>query len=585
MFAKLGGVHHDVLLFLLSLAVLLGAARTLGEVCRRLGFPAVVGEIIAGVLIGKTVLGRVAPGAFAWLFPDGPAKTMLAGYTTVAVMLLLVVAGLEIDLTVVRKSGRVVLLTSIVGLVLPFALGYGLGLILPDSDLPDPSRRALHAAFLGIALAISALPVIAKTLLDLGLMKTDLGLIILSSAVFDDIIGWIGFSVLSRQFVSNQAVTAGQLTSSVLLTALFVAVALLVIRPITDRLLRHFQERDEVANGRVLSLIMVLALAGGAATQALGMHAVFGAFVMGIAIGDSPRLREHTRQSLHDFVTYVFTPVFFATMALRYDFAEAFDLRLVLSILAIATVAKVGGCALGARWSGVAWREAWAIGFGKNSRGAMEILLAVLAIEAGIINAKIFVALVIMAVVTSMLSGPALVRLLRPAPSPIAALLRAGVISLDAPADNRDELIVALTAKAALRLGRLNDAGRFAQKVLEREVLAGTGVGSGVAFPHAEIEGLESPALAFARSKTSLDFDAPDAERVSLIFLLLTPPREYDRELQILSAMARLLTREEVRRGLLAARTPEEVLDTIDQADRPPPSVVVLSAKRAARGV
>ena len=104
-------------------------------------------------------------------------------------------------------------------------------------------------------------------------------------------------------------------------------------------------------------------------------------------------------------------------------------------------------------------------------------------------------------------------------------------------------------------------------------------------FPHAEIDGLESPALAFARSKTSLDFDAPDGERVSLIFLLLTPPREYDRELQILSAMARLLTREEVRRGLLEARTPEEVLDTIDQADRPPPSVVVLSAKRAARGV
>jgi Kef-type K+ transport system membrane component KefB len=580
MFAKLAGVHHDVLLFLLSLGVLLGIARTLGEVCRRFGFPAVVGEIIAGILIGKTVLGRVSPAAFTWLFPDGPAKTMLAGYTTVAVMLLLVVAGLEIDLTVVRKSGRVVLLTSVVGLVLPFAAGYGLGLILPDGDLPDPERRLLHASFLGIALAISALPVIAKTLLDLGLMKTDLGLIILSSAVFDDIIGWIGFSVLSRQFITNDPVSFGQLSSSVLLTALFVAVALLVIRPIADRLLHRFQEHDEVANGRVLSLIMVLALAGGAATQALGMHAVFGAFVMGIAIGDSSRLREHTRQSLHDFVTYVFTPVFFATMALRYDFAAAFDLRIVVLVFVAATVAKVGGCALGARWSGVAWREAAAIGFGKNSRGAMEILLAVLAIEAGIINAKIFVALVIMAVATSMLSGPAMVRLLRPAPSPIAALLRGGIISLDTPAETREELIVALTAKAALRLGRLNDAGRFAQKVLEREVLAGTGVGSGVAFPHAEIEGLEAPALSFARSKSSLDFDAPDGERVFLVFLLLTPPREYDRELQILSAMARLLTQEEVRKGLLAAQTAEDVLQTIDQADRPPPSVAVLSSAR-----
>ncbi|MFO0762211.1 MAG: cation:proton antiporter [Byssovorax sp.] len=576
-------MHHDVLLFLVSLAVLLGAARTLGEVSRRLGFPAVVGEIVAGILIGRTVLGRLSPAAFAWLFPDGPARTMLSGYTTVSVMLLLVVAGVEIDLTVVRKSGRVVVLTSLVGLVLPFVLGYGLGLILPETDLPDPGRRALHASFLGIALSISALPVIAKTLLDLGLMKTDIGLIILSSAVFDDIIGWIGFSVLSRQFVAHDAATPAQLASSVLLTALFVAVSLLVIRPVTDRLLHRFQASEDVANGRVLSLIMILALVGGAATQALGMHAVFGAFVMGIAIGDSARLREHTRQSLHDFVTYVFTPVFFATMALRYDFAAAFDLRLVLFVLGIATAAKVGGCALGARMSGVAWREAWAIGFGKNSRGAMEILLAVLAIEAGIINERIFVALVIMAVVTSMLSGPALVRLLRPAPSPIAALLRAGVVALDATAESRDELIVAVTAKAALRLGRLNDAGRFAQKVLEREVLAGTGVGSGVAFPHAEIDGLAAPALAFARVSPSLDFDAPDGEPVRLVFLLLTPPREYDRELQILSAMARLLTRDEVRKGLLDATTVEQVLDTIEQADRPPPSVAVVSPARAAR--
>src|SRR6185503_5510450 len=188
---KLRPVHRDVLLFLLSLALLLGGARLLGEVSRRLGFPAVVGEIISGILIGKTVLGRLAPGAFAWLFPDGPPKTLLSAYTTVAVVLLLTVAGLEIDLSVVRKSGRAVIATSALGIIIPFALGYGTGLLLPDGDLADPTRRGLHAAFLGIALSISALPVIAKTLLDLGLLKTELGLIILSSAVLDDLVGWI----------------------------------------------------------------------------------------------------------------------------------------------------------------------------------------------------------------------------------------------------------------------------------------------------------------------------------------------------------------------------------------------------------
>jgi Kef-type K+ transport system membrane component KefB len=398
-------VHQDVLVFLVSLAALLGSARLLGAGARRLGLPAVAGEIVSGILIGRTVLGRIAPQAFAWTFPEGTPKILLSGYTTVAVMLLLVVAGLEIDLSVVRKSGRVVLVTSAIGLVLPFFLGWGTGFLLPDSDLADPGRRSLHAAFLGIALAISALPVIARTLLDLGLMKTDIGLIILSSAVFDDVIGWIGFSVLSRQFASTGVISSSHVAVSIVLTAVFVAVGLLVVRPVADRLLARIQTPGDAANGSVLSLIMILALLGGAATQALGVHAVFGAFVIGIAIGDSRRLREHTRQTLHEFVTSVFTPVFFGSMALRLDFAAAFDLRLVAIIFTVACVAKIGGCAVGAHLTGVAWREAAAFGFGMNSRGAMEILLAMLAMEAGIINEKLFVALVIMAVLTSMLSG------------------------------------------------------------------------------------------------------------------------------------------------------------------------------------
>src|SRR5262249_42268592 len=156
-----------------------------------------------------------APNAFGWLFPaDGAPRTLLSAYTTISVTLFFVVAGLEIDLTVVRKSGPVMIVTSAFGIIIPFALGYTLGLFLPDSDLADPGRRGLHAAFLGIALSISALPVIAKTLLDLGLMKTEIGIIILSSAVLDDLIGWIGFSVLSRQFDAHAVMTPGRVAFS-----------------------------------------------------------------------------------------------------------------------------------------------------------------------------------------------------------------------------------------------------------------------------------------------------------------------------------------------------------------------------------
>jgi mannitol/fructose-specific phosphotransferase system IIA component (Ntr-type) len=298
------------------------------------------------------------------------------------------------------------------------------------------------------------------------------------------------------------------------------------------------------------------------------MHAVFGGFVMGIAVGDSSRLREHTRQVLHEFVTYVFTPAFFATMALRYDFAASFDLYLVAIVLAIACVAKVAGCAAGARLVGVGWREATAIGFGMNSRGAMEILLAVIALEAGIISEKLFVALVVMAVVTSLISGPALVRLLKPSPSPIVALLNAGDIVLDAPAPSREHALQTLASALAARAGRADEGAAFAGKVLERERLAGTGVGDGVAFPHAEIDGLRAPLLAFARLDRGIDCDAPDGQPVRLVFMLLMPPREYDLQLQLLSAMARLMTEPRVREGLMRVTDARDVAALFEEQER-----------------
>lgn len=567
-------MHHDHLIFLLSLAVLLGVARALGDLCQRFGAPAVAGELAAGLLLGKTVLGRLAPGAYAWLFPAGAPQTLLGGYATIAAVLLLVVAGMEIDLRVVRQSGRVVLLTGFFGVALPLVLGAGLGAALPDAALADPARRDLHTAFLAIALSISALPVIARTLLDLGLMKTDLGLIVLSAAVLSDLVGWTGFSLLSAQMNAASAAGPARVLTALLLTAGFVGGTLLVLRPIVDRLLSRVGAEEDALNGRVLALVMVAALLGAAATEALGLHPIFGGFVVGIAIGESRRLREHTRHVLATGVTSIFTPVFFASMALRYDFSAALDLPLIAAVFAVACVAKIVGCAVGARLGKVAWREAFAIGFGLNSRGAMEILLAQLALEAGIINLRVFAALIIMAVGTSLMSGPAMARLLRGPPSPIATLLRAGVIELAPTARSREELIGALCRALAARLGRPESGPVFAERVLERERGAGTGVGDGVALPHAEVEGLDRPAIAFARVEGGVDFDAPDGEPARVVFLLLQPPRRYGDALKLLSSLARVLTQPAVRRGLASATTREAVLATVEQADGVAPTSI-----------
>jgi len=265
-------------------------------------------------------------------------------------------------------------------------------------------------------------------------------------------------------------------------------------------------------------------------------------------------------------------------MALRYDFVASFDPVLVALVLGIACVAKVLGCALGARLGGVGKREAFAIGFGMNSRGAMEILLAVIALEAKIINEQLFVALVVMAVVTSLISGPAMARLLRATWSPVQKLLRAGAIRLDLPATSRKDAIVSLTSALCERIGRPDDAQRFADAVLSREETAGTGVGEGVAFPHAEAEGLTEPALAFGRSQAGLDFDSPDGEPAKLVFLLLTPRGDYEGSLHLLAGMARLLALEEVRKSLLTASDPAAILNALSDPKRVP------AARKSASG-
>src|SRR5579859_3091324 len=273
--------ESDVLVFLLSLAVLLSSARLLGELARRLGLPLIFGELASGILLGPTVLGRAYPEGQHWLFQGGTPQHMLAGYTNVGVVLLLVVAGLEVNLGIVRRRGRSALLTSVLGILMPLGGGVLLGVLLPDSDLVRPDHRTLFALFMGVALSISALPVIAKTLLDLGLFKTDVGLLVMAAAMIDDLVGWLAFSVLVGP-MQERAADVRAMVRSVSLTVGFVAVALVAGRPLLGRLIVLLQADRHSGDRRVLSLIVLLALFGAAFTQGIGIHAVFGGFVVGV---------------------------------------------------------------------------------------------------------------------------------------------------------------------------------------------------------------------------------------------------------------------------------------------------------------
>jgi len=556
---------HDVVVFLLALAVLLGGARLLGELGRSMGLPLVAGEIAAGVLLGPTVLGRVAPGVHAWLFGPGPAEVMVNGYATVALVLLLVVVGFEVDPAIVRRRGRTALGTGLLGIVLPAAAGVTLGFLLPASQLVDPSHRTLVALLLAVALSISALPVIAKTLLDLGLLKSDVGLLVMAAAMIDDLVGWLALALLLGP-MRGGAVDALSFARTVVLGGLFAAAMLFLGGRALDQMLDRLGRNGPTAPGRVLSIAVLLALGGATVTHAIGLHAVFGGFVAGLTLGRATRINARTRIAVEDFVTNVFAPVFFASIGLHVDFARAFDPWLCALVFALASVPKIVGCAVGARLGGLRWREATAVGFGMNARGAMGIILAAIARDAGLLRDETFVALVVMALATSLLSGPAMKWLLyREEPEEdVVTLLRRGAFVSELHAATPGDAISELTrALGSLLTGKKRGAR---DAVLERELVAPTGLGDEVAIPHAAVEGLERPLLCLGRSPRGIDFDAHDGKLARIVFLLLIPQNAYEEEVRILASIARATFDARARDELLAASGLEEVTRVLSQS-------------------
>ncbi len=556
----------DITIVLLDLGILLGFSRLLGEIARRYRQPMVVGELLAGIILGPTILGSIAPELQHLLFPlRGNTLIALEGLTTVAVVLFMLVAGIEISLHSVIRQGRTVLSVSVLGIAFPFLLGFSAAYLWPFffgvNSGADPIAFAL---FLGTALSISALPVIAKILMDLNMLKSDLGSLVIASAALNDIAGWIIFSIVLSVMGAGAAHGLAP-REAIILILLFAVFTLTVLRAVFDRIL-PWLERKTVWPGGILGFVFAFTMIGAAATQWLGVHAVFGAFLVGVAVGDSKHLTARAKDIVSQFATNFFAPLFFAFIGLRIDFAANFNLLLILAVVGLACAGKILGCTAGAQWNGLSGRESLAVGFGMNARGAMEIILGLLALEFGVIQEDLFVALVVMAIVTTMLSGPVMERLMRKkVPLTVLYLLTPGSYIQDLGASTCKEAIRELADRAAHRTGI--ESSRLFKAIWEREENIGTAIGGGVAVPHARLIEIASPAVIVGRSMNGVDFDATDGAPVHFIFLILTPARDQGAQLQILADIARRFRGSGLRSRALHARNYDEFLQAIEHPD------------------
>jgi Kef-type K+ transport system membrane component KefB/nucleotide-binding universal stress UspA family protein len=405
-----GGKGPSNAIFFAQIITLMVVGRVLGEAMLRLRQPAVMGQLIAGLLLGPSFFGFLFPDLQHALFPKNTEqKAMIDAISQFGILLLLLLTGMETDLKLVRKTGRASLFASLMGIVIPFLCGVGLGEMLPDSMLPDPGKRLITSLFLGTALSIASVKIVAMVVREMNFMRRVVGQVILASAIIDDSVGWIIVSIIFSLALHGSIETVS-LAQSVIGTIVFMVASLTIGRRAVFFIIRWVNDTF-VSEFAVITAILVIMGVMALITYLIGVHTVLGAFVAGLLVGESPILTRHIDEQLRGIITAFFAPVFFGIAGLTADLTILADPKIALftiGLILIASVGKFTGAFVGAELGGLTKREGFALACGMNARGSTEVIIATVGLSMGALNQDLFTMIVAMALLTTMAMPPTL---------------------------------------------------------------------------------------------------------------------------------------------------------------------------------
>ena len=396
--------------FIAQIVLLLVVGRGLGELFQRYGQPAIMGQLIGGILLGPSLFGWLWPDAQHLVFSSDPAqKSMIDAVSQLGILLLLLLTGMETDLRLVRRVGAACFSISITGVIVPFVCGFALAQFLPDSLLPNPTQRVVAGLFLGTALSISSVKIVAMVVREMNYLRRNLGQIIISSSIIEDTIGWLIVAV-TFGIATSGGVKLLPLLTTVAEVAAFMVFSFTIGRRLVFTLIRWSNDnfRSEYA---VITVILIIMGVMSLTTSLIGVHTVLGAFVAGILVGESPILSDHIESQLRGVITALFMPVFFGLAGLSADLTVLADgnlALLTLALVAIASIGKFGGAFLGGRISGMSMKEATAVGSAMNARGSTEVIVASIGLSMNILSHNLFTMIVTMAVLTTLAMPPML---------------------------------------------------------------------------------------------------------------------------------------------------------------------------------
>nr|WP_050420518.1 cation:proton antiporter [Bradyrhizobium tropiciagri] len=397
-------------ILLAQIALLIAVGRGLGEVMQRLGQPSVIGELLAGLLLGPSLFGWLWPSAHSVVFPpSGEQKALIDGIAQFGILLLLLLTGMETDLKLVRKVGRAAATISVAGIAVPFVCGFTLGEFLPDSLLPHPEARLIASLFLGTALSISSVKIVAVVVREMNFMRRNAGQIIVASAIIDDTIGWVIIAVI-LSLASRGTLDVVSVAQALFGTLAFLVVSFTIGRRLVFRLIRWAND-NLVSSAAVITVILLLMSAMAMITHLIGVHTVLGAFIAGVLVGESPILTRQIDERLRGLISSLFMPVFFGLAGLSADLTVLRDPQLLLltaALILIASIGKFGGAFVGGALGGLTRPESYALASGMNARGSTEVIIATIGLSMGVLSQTMFSMIMTMAILTTMAMPPML---------------------------------------------------------------------------------------------------------------------------------------------------------------------------------
>ncbi|MBN2545328.1 MAG: cation:proton antiporter [Spirochaetes bacterium] len=552
-----------ILLFLIQLALIIFLARFFGEIFRRFKQPVLTAELLIGLLLGPTILGRFLPALHTLIFPDDPIQhNMLETIAWIGVLFLLLDTGLEIDFSSAWRQKGSALIISFSDIIIPMIIAFIPCILLPDIYLADEDKRLQFALFMAVVMTISAMPIASRVMHDLKILKTDLGYLTMSALAVNDIVGWVLFTIILGLF-SQSAFNFWNVIIVFLATVGFSALALTSGRYLSNKTVDFFHKNQLPEPASSFTFACLTGLVFGAITQKLGIHALFGFFIAGIVVGEAKKLKEETRSIISQMVHSLFVPIFFVNIGLKMDFIANFDFFPVLLITFIGIIGRFYGAWVGVSISKVPKINRALISAAHTPGGMMEIVVALLALEIGLITPKIFIAIVISAVISSILMGPWMSWLLKKRKDvKIAKYINFnyGIHIMDDV--DKFEAVNIIASKLPLIVKNINIQD-ITREISNREKEYSTAIGEGIAIPHVRINSISDPVLMFGFSKEGIDWNAPDGKLTHFIYFLLSPSTTNDLHIEILSKIARLMQNKENYMKLLQSDDIVELSDSL----------------------